>query len=257
MSACTKPSQHSFATGTWLEVLASLVAALGVPHRIVAGGGLVRGAGQDRIAFLAMARNAALEPLWLSSPAVEAADPGTDQHSNGSRADQRAVGNPGRRLVRSPAHTAEVTSTHDPSRQLQHWPEAGGKHSAAATAAAADSSTSSACGGRRRELHERAGRDLRQQSAKLTAPAQTVTPSRVWRSNDEAAQFQADRVLFLNDAYSCAAGALRLLRHDADLVCGMDFDRPALRQMSRKVRPCNQLDAGMSQTKLQVNCANA
>ena len=35
----------------------------------------------------------------------------------------------------------------------------------------------------------------------------------------------ADKVVFLNDVYFCARDVIRLLHHDADMACGMDFDR--------------------------------
>ena len=58
------------ATGTWLMLLEALATALAVPHRVVIGGNLTRMPDQERIEFLAAARNAALEPLW--APAGQA-----------------------------------------------------------------------------------------------------------------------------------------------------------------------------------------
>ena len=58
---------------------------------------------------------------------------------------------------------------------------------------------------------------------------------RVWQGGWDAQSWAADRVAFLNDVYFCAGDVLRLLRHDADLACGLDFDRPALRQMPPNV----------------------
>lgn len=46
----------------------------------------------------------------------------------------------------------------------------------------------------------------------------------------------ADKVIFLNDVYFCARDAVRLLLHDADMACGMDFDRRKLDQVSLGVR---------------------
>ena len=40
----------------------------------------------------------------------------------------------------------------------------------------------------------------------------------------------AERVVFLNDVYFCAHDVVRLLQHEADIVCGMDFDRPKLEE---------------------------
>ena len=45
----------------------------------------------------------------------------------------------------------------------------------------------------------------------------------------------ADRVVFLNDVYFCARDALRLLQHEGDMVCGLDFDRPKLEEMPGEV----------------------
>ena len=45
----------------------------------------------------------------------------------------------------------------------------------------------------------------------------------------------ADKVIFLNDVYFCARDAVRLLLHDADMACGMDFDRKKLDQVPYKV----------------------
>lgn len=57
----------------------------------------------------------------------------------------------------------------------------------------------------------------------------------MWRGGGETRPWPADRVAFLNDVFFCAGGVLRLLRHDAELACGLDFDRPALRQLPRQV----------------------
>jgi hypothetical protein len=48
----------------WLGVLRLLAAALPQTAVITAGGDLRRAPGQDRIAFLAAVRDAALAPLW-------------------------------------------------------------------------------------------------------------------------------------------------------------------------------------------------
>ena len=45
----------------------------------------------------------------------------------------------------------------------------------------------------------------------------------------------ADRVVFLNDVYFCARDAVRLLQHEGDMVCGLDFDRPKLEEMPGEV----------------------
>ena len=45
----------------------------------------------------------------------------------------------------------------------------------------------------------------------------------------------ADRIVFLNDVYFCARDTIRLLQHDGDMVCGLDFDRPKLEEMPGEV----------------------
>lgn len=45
----------------------------------------------------------------------------------------------------------------------------------------------------------------------------------VWQSQQHS-PWPADSVVFLNDVYFCASGVLRLLHHDADLACGLDFN---------------------------------
>ena len=59
--------------GAWLEVIAGLASALRVPHRIVAAGSRVRRPAEERITFLAAARNAALSPLWDMGSAAPSA----------------------------------------------------------------------------------------------------------------------------------------------------------------------------------------
>ena len=44
----------------------------------------------------------------------------------------------------------------------------------------------------------------------------------VWQSRWKGRQ-RADSVVFINDVYFCAGDLIRLLRHDADLACGLDF----------------------------------
>jgi alpha-1,3-mannosyltransferase len=38
--------------------------------------------------------------------------------------------------------------------------------------------------------------------------------------------YPADYLVFINDVFFCAADVLRLMQHDADMVCGVDFDGP-------------------------------
>ena len=217
--------------GLWLEVLASLTAALGVPHRVVANGSLVRAEGRDRIAFLAAARNAALEPLWESASESHSVRPGG---SAGAAAAQRtAADQPGRRLLATSVYEAAARSNRSDASTLQFRQQAAAS-SFGAEAAPEASLPAGRAGQSRRQDRDHA-RALLEQPAGLNATSETVAAaSRVWRGGDEA-PFRADRVLFLNDVFFCAAGAARLLHHDADLACGMDFDRPAIRQMSRQV----------------------
>ena len=122
------------------------------PQTRPAGGSLTRAKDQERIEFLASARNRALEPLWLNS----------------SLASSTSLLLP---------HEVELLD-----RRLSAWGLPGG-------------------GGRR--------------SSKPMWPA--------------------ERVVFLNDVYFCARDVVRLLQHDADMVCGMDFDRPKLEEMPWEV----------------------
>ena len=52
-----------------------------------------------------------------------------------------------------------------------------------------------------------------------------------------AVLWPADKVIFLNDVYFCARDAVRLLLHNADMACGMDFDRKKLDQVPVQVIP--------------------
>jgi alpha-1,3-mannosyltransferase len=49
------------------------------------------------------------------------------------------------------------------------------------------------------------------------------------------AMWPAERVVFLNDVFFCTRDVVRLLQHDGDMVCGMDFDRPKLEEMPMEV----------------------
>jgi len=216
--------------GLWLEVLAALMTALGVPHRVVADGGLVRQKGQERIAFLAAARNAALEPLWASAHSVR---PG---NSTGAAAAQRtAAGQPSRYLRAMSEYDSAARANGSGASTLRLVQQVSASSAGAQASTEAASRAQRASQARKQRHHH--ARVLLDQPARQNATAETVmAASRVWRGGDDEAPFRADRVLFLNDVFFCAAGAARLLRHDADLACGMDFDRPAIRQMSRQVR---------------------
>ena len=50
----------------------------------------------------------------------------------------------------------------------------------------------------------------------------------------------AERVVFLNDVYFCARDVVRLLSHEADIACGLDFDRLALHAAPLPVRRLQQ-----------------
>ena len=203
------------------------MAALGAPHRVVADGGLIRSPGQDRIAFLAAARNAALEPLWEAATEPVSAGPRGDA---ADAAAQRAVADRlSRRLHAESEYAAAGRAQSSNAGTLRC------RQQAAAHPAAAEALSPEVRAGRRIQQQQQHARGLREQSAGQNATSETVTAaSKVWRGGDRA-PFRADRVLFLNDVYFCAEAAARLLRHDADMACGMDFDRPAIRQMSRQV----------------------
>lgn len=47
--------------------------------------------------------------------------------------------------------------------------------------------------------------------------------------------WEADKVIFANDVYFCARDAIRLLLHNADMSCGLDFDRKKLDQIPNEV----------------------
>ena len=55
------------------------------------------------------------------------------------------------------------------------------------------------------------------------------------RAKSSKPMWPADRVVFLNDVYFCARDTIRLLQHDGDMVCGLDFDRPKLEEMPGEV----------------------
>lgn len=57
-------------------------------------------------------------------------------------------------------------------------------------------------------------------------------------SSSSAPVWPAERVVFLNDVYFCARDVVRLLNHDADIACGLDFDRLKLVDATPKVRGC-------------------
>ncbi|KAK9820093.1 hypothetical protein WJX72_006049 [[Myrmecia] bisecta] len=41
--------------------------------------------------------------------------------------------------------------------------------------------------------------------------------------DEEGRVWEADRIIFLNDVFFCSSDVIRLLQHDGDMVCGMDF----------------------------------
>lgn len=45
----------------------------------------------------------------------------------------------------------------------------------------------------------------------------------------------ADKIVFLNDVYFCARDVVRLILHNVDMACGMDFDRRKLDQVPIQV----------------------
>ena len=57
-----------------------------------------------------------------------------------------------------------------------------------------------------------------------------------WRARQEQqANVASGGIVFLNDVYFCARDTIRLLQHDGDMVCGLDFDRPKLEEMPGEV----------------------
>lgn len=42
---------------------------------------------------------------------------------------------------------------------------------------------------------------------------------------EQQGNFQADRVIFINDVFFCVNDVMRLAFQDADLACGMDFQQ--------------------------------
>ena len=55
------------------------------------------------------------------------------------------------------------------------------------------------------------------------------------RAKSSKPMWPADRIVFLNDVYFCARDTIRLLQHDGDMVCGLDFDRPKLEEVPGEV----------------------
>ena len=86
-------------------------------------------------------------------------------------------------------------------------------------------------------------RSVTRQHALQEAP---VTSGRrlLWEAQDaepsssSAPVWAAERVVFLNDVYFCARDVVRLLNHDADMACGLDFDRLKLLDATPKARLC-------------------
>lgn len=70
-----------------------------------------------------------------------------------------------------------------------------------------------------------------QDKSTFLASVRNAALAPLWSVRDP---WQADRVVFLNDVWLCAADVVRLLSHeDAHIVCGLDFRRPTLDELSR------------------------
>lgn len=168
---------------------------------LTAGGRLTRTPNQNRIDFLAEARNRALEPLWLNT-----SFPGSTMRSFLAH------------LTALMCSLATILKLLSVCRSLLDKEQSSVAHSAHG------GETVSSCAG----------------EGGLPSPREESRGSH-WSLHDLGVGqakplWQADRVIFLNDVYFCARDIVRLLQHDADMVCGMDFDRPRLQDASEEVR---------------------
>jgi hypothetical protein len=224
LSVYESGSTDGGATGAWLGVARSLAAAMDAPARVIAGGRLTRAPGTDRIAFLASARNRALEPLWLDPGDPEGWDPAGGGGGDGRWS--RGGGGGGRGVeVAAGGNATTPTAARAPLPVLPPG--------ANATAPAAPPT------GRPPPLPLGPPSPLPPvqppfPDSAAAAPHHNAPPPPPQRRG-----WPADRVLFINDAFFCAGGALRLLAHTlstgnatlpapADVACGLDFDRPRL-----------------------------
>lgn len=208
--------------GAWLGVLRLLAMWLPQPAVITTGGDLERTQGQDRIAFLAAVRNAALAPLWQVRTAA-------------SSCCSRHISSPecveGQECIEARDSITYLAAVHRCLHMLASH------RSRRAVWQVSASVCYSSCG-----CHNHFGAGLT--SWGRTSPRWRAAWQRKTTSiNDTSVilplqdkPWPADRVVFLNDVYFCTADVVRLLSHEsAHLACGMDFDRPRIDQMDPPV----------------------
>jgi len=221
--------QHARIAGDWLELLRALVLALEVPHRIILG-----------------------EPpkRMCLGEAVQAYKPGLSAHLPhpvkmlGAQEARRAM----------PARS-ECSSS--PPRATARWSRYGKMRARSSRPLMARWCPSPPM---------RAPRSLAQSSMRHGSELQhaltgalagqggserrlVALPSAATSEDAEAgagAAWPARRVVFLNDVYFCARDVVRLLQHDADVACGLDFDRPTLEQAP--------LQAGLPRAPRSARC---
>lgn len=209
LSVYESGSSATDATRDWLLLAEALARALGAPSRVVRGGRLERRPGQNRIEFLAEARNRALQPLW-SEEGVRGEVLEEEREEEGD--DEFVPPRP------SAPFAANGSSTVSSSRQNQQQQSAVASSRRAARVAAASGGTN----------------DVDDEEEASSSSSSSSSGS----SSGAGGGWPASRVLFLNDVFFCASDALRLLSHvdpsagpdagKADLSCGLDFDRPRL-----------------------------
>ena len=201
------------ATRDWLLLAKALASALGSPSRVVVAGRLQRRLGQDRIEFLAEARNRALQPLWSEEGVLGEVVDG-DEGGRGGGGDREGVPRPAPSAANGSSSSSFGSSSRQQQQQQQqqHQQSVASSRRAARVAAASDDD-----GG---------------------GGGATDGASSGGGGGGGGGGWPAARVLFLNDVFFCASDALRLLAHvdpgappaagRADLSCGLDFDRPRL-----------------------------
>ena len=202
------------ATRDWLLLAKALASALGSPSRVVVAGRLQRRLGQDRIEFLAEARNRALQPLWSEEGVLGEVVDG-DEGGRGGGGDREGVPRPAPSAANGSSSSSFGSSSRQQQQQQQqqHQQSVASSRRAARVAAASDDDGGG--GG-----------------------ATDGASSGGGGGGGGGGGWPAARVLFLNDVFFCASDALRLLAHvdpgappaagRADLSCGLDFDRPRL-----------------------------
>ena len=229
------------ATRDWLLLAKALVSALGSPSRVVAGGELERGPGQNRIEFLAEARNRALQPLWseegIRREVASGGDDGGDDGDEGGEGsfDNDAIPQPAPSSAAnsSSSSSSNGLSSSSSSRQRQQQQQ---QQSVASSRRAARVAASSETGAGAAAADEIIKALESGDEGDSSSPRHGNGGGR--RSESRGGGWPAQRVLFLNDVFFCASDALRLLAHvdpsagpgegKVDMSCGLDFDRPRL-----------------------------